>query len=269
MIAINIFIEIYIRIFINIFINSLNNVSIRIFIGKYSSPFQGYSFTIFNAADLPAHQSEEKCIDTVQHFFAAAEILIQFDLFCQGIIRQVGIIFFHKDFGPCQTEPVYTLLDVTHHKPVVISVILPGNDLKQQFLDFVAVLIFIDQDLVIVAAQRPGRPSGNIGPVLLTLCQDLQGKMLEIYKVDQVPGLFFFQESLGKLQGKGRQGGNGSRGRLHSCQDPLRILPRRFLAETGYSFFFPIPEIFDEYSGCGVQMLILFSSDRRISFEIP
>ena len=140
-------------------------------------------FPVFDASDLASHEPEEHVIDAVKDFTAASEIAVEVDpllLRVHGkILRELG----HKDLGSCKTEFIDGLLYVADHKAVVDLFILGGDDPQKEFLHFIAVLVFIDQDLVKILPVSHSSPARLIVSVIVLFRQDLQRQMLQIREV--------------------------------------------------------------------------------------
>ena len=203
----------------------------KVLTGIYRALFQGRVFRVVNTADLPAHDPPEQGIDGIQDLPAAAEVLVQLDPLQLRVVRPVAVVFFHEDLGPGQAEAVDALLDIPDHKAVVFSVLLAGYDLQEELLHLIAVLIFVDQDLGVVAPQGLCRAPGPVAAVLLPFREDIQGQVLQVHKVDHMPVPFDLREPGMVFQGKLRQGPDRLPGRLHHGQDHLRRLPADLLPE--------------------------------------
>ncbi len=146
------------------------------------------------------HDLFKNHVRAVQHFPAAAEVLMQVDpsgfdpratrlpvvtgfcLFLSGI----GLIFLQKQFRPRQTELVYALFHVSHHKPVVSALFLAGDAGQNVLLYQIAVLIFIDQYLMEITTVFQRRLRRHTSAVLFSLNQNGQCKMLYVIEIQNV-----------------------------------------------------------------------------------
>ena len=216
-----------------------------------------------DAADLPPHDPFKNVVDTVQDLAPAAEVLVQIDPLGAGIQRPVGVKFFHKNFRPGQTEFIDALFDVAHHKAVVASFILRGYGTQQQFLDIVAVLILIDQDLGKVPAVFHGSRPGRTGSVFMEIQQDLQGVMLQIREVQQV--LFPLGLAVAFRVGQGQidQLPQGTVRRPHGMEDQIRGAFRVLSADGSDFCLYGRASVFDPVLLAFTDVGISFLSQGR------
>ena len=114
--------------------------------------------------------------------------------FCQ----RIGCIFLHEQLWPGQPETINTLFHISYHKQVVPSVRFPGNTGKNHLLYQVAVLIFIDHDLLKIICKIPGC-LGTLAVPVFSFHQNLQRQMLQIMEIAEIPSSFFFFISSGEL----------------------------------------------------------------------
>ena len=109
---------------------------------------------------------------------------MKLDLLVRPLLFFVGLIFLHKKLRSCQAEFVDALLHIPHHEHVGLPVPLPGDQADQRFLDLVAVLVLVHQDLLVKLCQLVGRRAGAVVPG--TGSEDIQGKVLQIIEIHQV-----------------------------------------------------------------------------------
>ena len=105
------------------------------------------------------------------------------------------MIFVHKKLRPRQSEPINTLLDITYHKQVFVSVFHTGNRRQQCFLYIVAVLILIDHNfpILLLIFQRSLRQL-----LCLRIHQYTQCIVLHIRKIQHIFLLLFFIKTVRK-----------------------------------------------------------------------
>ncbi len=92
---------------------------------------------------------------------------------------------------------------------------LPGNSGEEQLLHIIAVLVFIDQDLLKVASIAQRCLTRLHAAVLFAAAEDLQGIVLQIIKVDEVLFLLGFVETVQKIQRQLHQCHKGFPGCFH------------------------------------------------------
>ena len=122
-----------------------------------------------------------------------------------GFFLRIGMVLFHEKLRSCQTEFINALLDISYHETVKCALFLPGNTLKEQLLNQIAVLILIDQDLGKKLPVLTGSRCGSKASILLPLKQDLQCHMLHITEVDHIFLSLFFLKPLQELYGQCKQ----------------------------------------------------------------
>ena len=97
------------------------------------------------------------------------------------------MVFLQKQRRVGQAEAIDALLDIADHETVVLT----GNEAGNEFLDAVRILVFVDEDLFILAAQlfgcrrRHGMFRRGIGGE-----EDLQAEMFQVAEID--PAFSFF-----------------------------------------------------------------------------
>ena len=147
---------------------------------RVSGPcIQSRLVVIGDAAKFPAHKLPEQIIHTVQHLAAAAEILVKIDPLPGPVLQIVRVEFLHEKLRPGETEPIDALLYVPHHENIVPALGNPGNAGQDRFLDQIAVLIFIDHDLIELPLILPGRVRRDPFPFFHAR-EDAQGILLHI-----------------------------------------------------------------------------------------
>ena len=144
---------------------------------------------------------------------------MQFYLLVEAFFRCIAVIFFQKQLRAGQTELINALLHIPHHKNIGTAEPLPGNTVNQGLLHQVAVLVFVNEYLVELAAQFVGHRTGPSGSCL---CQDLQGKMLQIVKIDHIFFPLLFPEPGCKLLRQRKKHQDGLLPCLHVLQGFLR-----------------------------------------------
>ncbi len=159
---------------------------------------QGCPVIIVDSAHCPAHQPGKHIVHCIHHLDPAPEILRQINPAADSF-RSIGIVFFQEQFRPSQPELIDALLHIPYHKPVEVSVLLPGDSTQKILLHQVAVLIFINENL---CKMLPVFPGHRAGPYLrpLPYQQDIQGKMLHIGEVDHLLLLFFLLHPSSEFQ---------------------------------------------------------------------
>ena len=118
-----------------------------------------------------------------------------------AVLQRICFILFHKKLRPGKTETVYTLLNVPYHKDIFPPVGPAGNHSCDHLLDIVAVLIFVDKNLVVFLRKFPG---GLGGGQLFSFFshQNLQCEMLHICKIQKIFLPLFLRKTF--LKGKSK-----------------------------------------------------------------
>ena len=84
---------------------------------------------IINTAQFLSHGLIKHIVCTIHNLPAASEVLMQVNTLLFSVGQSILVIFFHKNFRTRKKEFVNTLLYISYHKTVIISVIFPGNTL--------------------------------------------------------------------------------------------------------------------------------------------
>ena len=242
---------------------------VRVFVGKNSSLFQGDALVVIDTSYFSSHDAHENIVDAIQDLGSAPEVLIQVDPLCFRVVMTVCIIFLRKYFRPCQPESVYALLDITDHKAVVASFIFSGNNLQKKLLYLIAVLIFIDQNLCVMAAKRPGNTPWGIASVFVHHGKDLQGKMLTIHEINNMLLFLLFLQTGRQLHDQGGQGFDRLSRGLHHSKDHGGRLPADAFRKLLNQFLFPVPHPFNGFLQVLVVMGIFFSPQGGIFGKRP
>ena len=150
------------------------------------SAFEACRLIVIDTADFRPHDPAENCIDGIQDFLPRPEIRIKVNALRPVIVRPVGCIFFHENFGPRETELIYALFYITDHKPVVPALRLARDNTKQQLLHIVRVLILIDQDFRKMCAVHLGRRFWRNRSVFVSFRKNLQCQVFEVVKINDV-----------------------------------------------------------------------------------
>ena len=153
----------------------------------------------------------------------------------------IGIIFFHEQLRPGQTEAVDALLHVPNHENVVLPPAHRGNAGQDRLLDQVAVLVLINHDLRELLLIFPGRQGRNQLPFLL-LRQDPQRKLLHIAEIDHIFSLLLFRECLSEPDHQLRKHLHDTVGRFHVLQQFLRSLIEIGCRQVLHQLFHLVPE---------------------------
>ncbi len=176
----------------------------------------------------------------------------------------IGLIFFHEQLRPGQTEAVDALLHVPHHENVVFPPADRGNAGQYRLLDQVAVLVLVDHHLRELLLIFPGRQGRNQLPFLF-LRQDPQRKLLHIAEIDHIFALLLFRESLTEPDHQLRKHLHDTVGGFHVLQQFLRSLIEIGCRQVLHQLFHLIPERLDLVPFFRRHAFILF---RRQTFPI-
>ena len=117
-----------------------------------------------------------------------------------GIRSAIPVKFLHKQIWHRQAEPIDALLHVSHHEGILLSFRPTRYIGEQQFLDIIAVLVLVDENLLIFLGKLPGCLGGRTDSPL-PLHQDIQGKVLHVCEIQQVLLPLFRREGLPESQG--------------------------------------------------------------------
>ena len=96
-----------------------------------SSHIKSRFFIVFHITDLFFHDLSTNKVGRIRNFSTTSKVHTKVNAhFILCIFRiLVGIVFFHKDFRPCKSEFINTLLDITYHKAIKSALILARNTL--------------------------------------------------------------------------------------------------------------------------------------------
>ena len=162
-----------------------------------------FPFPIIHAGRFCRHGPREDSVHGVEDDRNAAEIPPQVDATLHGFfIAAEGLVFLQEQRRVGQAEAIDALLDIADHEAVVLT----GNEAGNEFLDAVRILVFVDEDLFILAAQlfgcrrRHGMFRRGIGGE-----EDPQAEMFQVAEID--PALFLLRRPIGfgKIQGQRHQ----------------------------------------------------------------
>ncbi|CDC92428.1 unknown [Roseburia sp. CAG:380] len=155
-----------------------------------------------------------------KHHFPASEVLVKIDPLSHFLVTPVSLIFAVKQLRSRLTEPVNTLLHITHHKQIRAHALLRPADTGQKcLLNITAVLILVDHDFLIILLQLLRNLARRI--IMLMIHKDLQRKMLHIIKVKNTLISFPRRKCLYKPSCRLHQ---TSHGRCHM----MKLLPQLF-----------------------------------------
>ena len=145
---------------------------------------------ILHTAHTFVHNLLKHVVRGIQHLLAASEIPVQIDPLLLAVCLAVCIIFFHKQFRSGEAETVNTLFDISYHKHIVTSAAHSRHTGQNRFLDQVAVLILVDHHflkLLLIFS----RHSRWYQTSVFFFCQNLQGKLLHVLKINHIAASLF------------------------------------------------------------------------------
>ena len=146
---------------------------------KRGSRIQSSRLIIINSTQIRSHDLSENKVDTFQNFLSASEIFVKIDPLLQAVCQRIAFVLLHKQLRTSQSEPVNTLLHISYHKDIFTVIHPAGNILHQDFLNQVAVLIFIQKNLIVFLGKFPCCLAWRTD-ISFFFQKDLQGKMFHV-----------------------------------------------------------------------------------------
>ena len=156
-----------------------------------------FPFTIIHASCICRHGPRKDSVHGVEDDRDAAEVPPQVDTALHGLfVAAEGLVLIQEQRRVGQAEAINALFDVADHK----AIILTRNEAGNEFLDAVRILVLVDEDLFILAAQFFGcRRRHSLSRRCFRGQEDLQAEMFQIAEIN--PTFFLLRRpiSLGKI----------------------------------------------------------------------